>query len=252
MIDRRRPLENLRPHFDKIYDSCIVGSGFFESDDYYRNEKERYWRSLELLCTLNLGTPARMLEIGGGQMSVLCKNLFSDECIVADISRQYVASLQKSGIELITFNLMDSETNKLGKEFDIVVLLEVIEHIPIPAYVLMERLKSLLAPNGVVFLTTRNLFRVRNLIRMFLGIEFLDRFSSPEPGESLGHQLEYSADHLRWQMERAGMQILLLREDSLGRTGHSVKARFARTLLAPLELRPIWRDGLVAAVRKPA
>ena len=48
-----------------------------------------------------------------------------------------------------------------------------------------------------------------------------------------------------------GMEIVMLEHDSLGRSGHSVKARLARKLLAPLELRPVWRDGLVAVARKP-
>jgi hypothetical protein len=84
---------------------------------------------------------------------------------------------------------------------------------------------------------------------MFLGVEFLDRFMIPEPEHGIGHFLEYSADHLRWQLKRADMEILMLKQDSMGQTGHSVKARLARKLLAPLELRPMWRKGLAAAAR---
>jgi 2-polyprenyl-3-methyl-5-hydroxy-6-metoxy-1,4-benzoquinol methylase len=247
-----RRIEGLRAQFDEIYDSHIIGGGFFESDEYYKFEKERYWRSLELFSQLNIAAPARMLEIGGGQLALLCKKLFGDDCTVADISQEYASPLQKANIELITYNLMNPATSEIGGEFDIVVLLEVIEHIPFPAYVVMERIKPFLRPGGIVFLTTRNLFRIRNLIRMFMGVEFLDRFMLPEPGQSLGHQLEYSADHLGWQLNRAGMKIITLEHDSLGRTGHSAKARLARKLFAILELRPIWRDGLVAAARKPA
>lgn len=248
-VHYRRPI---RAQFDEIYESCILGGGFVETDEYYRLEKRRYWRSLELLCELIVTPPVKILEIGGGQLALLCKKLFGDECTVADISQDYGAPLRKANLDLITFNLMDSDSNKVGAEFDIIIMLEVIEHIPVPAYAVIERLKPLLKPSGIVFLTTRNLFRIRNLIRMFLGREFLDRFMIPEPGQGLGHQLEYSADHLRWQLGRTGMKIVMLREDNLGRTGHSVKARLARTLLAPLELRPRWRDGLVAAVQKAA
>lgn len=250
MNDRQRRLGDLRTQFDEIYDSCVIGSGFSESDEYYKNDKERYWRCLELLCCLDIPMPARMLEIGGGQLALLCKKLFGDDCIVADISQKYAASLRKSGMELRTFDLMNPEANKIDGEFDVVILLEVIEHIPLPGYVVIERIKPLLGHRGILFLTTPNLFRIRNLIRMFLGIEFLDRFMFPQPGQVLGHQLEYSADHLRWQLERAGMEVLMLEQDSLGRKGHSSKARLARKLVAPLELRRMWRDGLVAAARK--
>jgi SAM-dependent methyltransferase len=239
-----------RTAFDKIYDSSIIGAGFFESDDYYKNDKERYWRSLQILNALVVSHPARILEIGGGQMAVLCKNLFNDDCVVGDISEQFIAPLQQQQIPSIRCNLMSEEFEDAHGQFDIVVLLEVIEHLPVPPYVVFKRLQRFLKPGGLIFLTTPNLFRLRNLIRMIFGMEFLDHFVLPEGGQNLGHQLEYSAGHLKWQIERSGMAVVLLDHDELGRVGHSRKARLARRLLAPLTMRPIWRDGLVAAARK--
>src|SRR5262245_7769378 len=131
----QRSVARLRSRFDDIYGSCIVGGGFFESDEYYQFEKERYWRSLELLCQLNVAAPAKLLEIGGGQLALLCNELFGDNCTVADISQRYSSPLQKAGIECLTFNLMGIDDNKISDEFDVVMLLEVIEHIPCPAHV---------------------------------------------------------------------------------------------------------------------
>ena len=246
-----QPIDRIRPRFDEVYDTYIVGGGFFETDEYYKNEKERYWRSLELLSRIQLPAPARVLEIGGGQMAVLRKVLFGDQCTVGDISRDFVSPLQKAEIEHVIVNLMDPDTGtKLNDQFDLVVLLEVIEHIPLPGHVVIERIKPLLKPGGVLFLTTPNLFRLRNLVRMALGVEFLDRFTLPQPGQGLGHQLEYSADHLQWQINRAGMEVVMLEHDNLGARGHSTKARLARKLLSPLDIRPKWRNSLAVAARR--
>jgi hypothetical protein len=43
---------------------------------------------------------------------------------------------------------------------------------------------------------------------------------------------------MRWQREHAGMKVIILAHDSTGRTAHSTSARLARTLLAPLDIRP--------------
>lgn len=240
-----------RKKFDQLYDSFVIGAGFFESDEYYRLERERYWRSLQFFTRLQLPSPAKILEVGGGQLAVMSKHLFGDDCTVGDISRRFSAPLDRQGIPLIECNLLSSEFPEAKEQFDVLVLLEVIEHLPLPPYVVFERAMSFLKPGGLIFLTTPNLFRLRNLVRMIAGVEFLDRFMLPTPGHGLGHQLEYSAEHLRWQMEQAKLDVILLEHDELGHVGHSPKARLARKLLSPLTARPRWRDELVAAAKKP-
>ena len=183
-------------------------------------------------------------------MAVLCKNLFEDECVVGDISDKFCAPLNRQSIPFVECNLMCQEFPEAKEQFDVVILLEVIEHLPVPPYVIFERIKKFMKAGGVMFITTPNLFRLRNLARMVLGIEFLDRFMLPSAGQGLGHQLEYSAEHLRWQLEHADLDVICIDHEELGHVGHSLGARFARKLLSPLTLRPVWRDELVAVAKK--
>jgi len=243
-------LNTLRARFDEVYDRNIIGNGFFESDDYYRRERERYWRSLNLLREVALPPPASMLEIGGGQLAILCNKLFGYECDVADVSNAFSSSVKRNSLKFFQHNLLTGEGDLTTQRYNVIILLEVIEHIPIPAYVILNRLKALLNEGGIVFITTPNLFRIRNLVRMVAGVEFLDRFELPTGTEGLGHQLEYSADHLSWQILRAKMEIVMIRHDQLGHIGHTLKARIGRYFAAPLGVRPKWRDELVAVARK--
>jgi SAM-dependent methyltransferase len=242
-------LGGLRARFDNIYDTYILPGEFDESNEYYRLERERYWRSLQLLCELDIKPSESLLEIGGGQLMIIFKQLFGNDCTVGDIRSSQGATIKKAGLRFVEYNLINEPPPELERGFDVVVLLEVVEHIPFPIYWQMEHVRRILKPNGIVFLTTPNVFRVRNLVRMIAGIDFLDRFEVAEEGRGLGHQLEYSADHLRWQLAQANLKIIRLDHDGLGHRGHSPLARVGRALLSPLRLRPKWRDGLVAAAR---
>ena len=56
----------VREQFDEIYTKYIIKGGFFESEQYYTLERERYWRSLQLMLAMQSINPnTKVLEIGG-------------------------------------------------------------------------------------------------------------------------------------------------------------------------------------------
>jgi SAM-dependent methyltransferase len=241
-----------RFEFDVTYDKYILNSDFLEYDGYYLIEKNRYWHTFRHYCEIDLPDNAEILEIGGGQLAILANKILHHKAVVGDVSAAYDKSVSGADIEHVVCDLIDDDPSDFQGRFDIIALLEVIEHIPVPGYITLSKAGKWLKPGGHILITTPNLFRLRNLVRMFMGRDFLDYFTYPQPGQGLGHQLEYSAEHLRWQIERAGLEVVTIVHDQLGQTGHSTLARAARFLTAPLRARHKWREELVAIARLPA
>lgn len=240
-----------RALFDRVYDAHILHGRFFEQPPYYRYARERYWASLVELLTLGLHAEQRVIELGGGQICLLLRHMYGmADVAVADVNAEHASYLTECGVEFVEFDVMHPGT--VDRPADHLVMLEVIEHLPIPGYEVFDRLRPLAKPGGSLFLTTPNLFRIPNLVRMALGRDFLDRFQYAEPGQALGHQLEYTKGHLAWQIERAGLTCEFIRLSRMGELGFSRKARIIRRLMAPLLAREAWRDGMAAAIRYPA
>ncbi|UAK24931.1 class I SAM-dependent methyltransferase [Sphingomonas nostoxanthinifaciens] len=238
--------------FDAVYDRFVRPGGFHEHDDYYDISHDRYVQTLGYLADIALPDNARLLDIGGGQMAILGAKLFGFDAVIGDINENFRGPADDAGIGFAVCNLIDDDPPAFKGAFDAVVLAEVVEHLPMPPYIVLSKVRTWLKPGGALLVTTPNLFRLRNTARMLLGRDPFDRFMMPRHDVSLGHQTEYSGEHLAWQIREAGFTLERLEHDQLGATGFSWKARLARTLLSPLTRRKAWREELVAVGRNPA
>lgn len=241
-----------RSAFNAAYDSFVRPGGFHELNSYYEVSRERYFRTMGYLAELDLPSPANILDVGGGQFAILASKLFGDVATVGDIGDAFRAPADAAGAAFVVCNLLDDDPPSFRSAFDLVILAEVVEHLPMPPYLVLRKIRTWLKPGGMLLLTTPNLFRLRNLTRMVLGRDLFDTFMLPRDGVSLGHQTEYSADHLGWHIREAGFILERMEHDQLGQTGFSLKAKIARTLLSPLQARKAWREELVAVAKNPA
>lgn len=240
-----------RARFNDAYAQLILTNAFTEHPEYYQQYVDRYRRTLEFLTQLPLPRPAEILEIGGGQIALLAQELFGDCAIVGDVNQSYAQSVLQHGVDFIKCDLLHDRLDA-SVQFDAIVLCEVIEHLPVPLYTVLERLLPAMRPGGWFLLTTPNLYRLRNVVRLALGQDIFCPFFFPEKASSLGHVLEFSADHLRWQLQRAGLEDIHIELVQLSNRGSSRRADLLRKLASPvMRMRPLWRDGLVAWARKP-
>lgn len=238
--------------FDNKYDKLILGSKFFEQEQYYIRERPRYFNTLKFLLAKidpsNDLSGLHILEIGGGQISLLMHALFGCKAVVADVSDKYEDSVQKQGCDFRVCDLLYDDLPDRN-HFDIVIMCEVVEHLPVPPYQILSKIRNWMKPGALLFVTTPNLYRLRNVIRMILGMRVFDYFFIPERGQSIGHPFEYSDEHLSWQIARGGFEDIEVSYKQLSFTGSTPKAKLARTFLAPLFFRNKFRDTLVVTAR---
>jgi hypothetical protein len=87
---------------------------------------------------------------------------------------------------------------------------------------------------------------------MALGRPIFDYFQYPDADVALGHVLEYSQDHLDWQMKKAGFTRCRVEYSQMYHSPTNPLHRPLAGLGYPLHLIPHWRDNLVATAYAPA
>ena len=234
--------------FDDVYNGKILGREFVEFRDYYQKSRRRYHQVWSLTKGLNLPAGSSHLDIGGGQMAILCQDTLGFDSSMADVVEDARGDVESSGIAFERINLMDDQY-ETSRKYDVITMLEVIEHIPVPPYIVLEKLATLLKPNGWLVLTTPNGFRIRNVLRMLANVEVLGIYRYPDGDEALGHQHEYSLRQMQWQIEHAGFRIETLKTYQSGWQGSSLKARLLHAVTSPFALFPHLRDGLIGTMQ---
>lgn len=240
-----------RPAFDSAYDAEILNRRFVEDIDYYHASRLRFWRAFQRIEALGLPQGARTLDIGGGIMAVLTKRLLGHAPIVGDVNERAREDVEALGLDFVLIDLFRDGAPPVS-DLDLVVLQEVIEHIPQPPYIVFRRIAQMLKPGGYLFLTTPNGHRFRNFLYMALGKEILGIYRYPDEGEALGHQHEYTRRQLLWQADRGGFEVCSADYYADGWTGSSKKAQLAWTLARPADLIPYMRNGIAMVMRRTA
>lgn len=231
--------------FAAAYQKVVLGNSFCEEPGYYRTYRGRYRATMAWLCRTGLARPARLLEIGGGQIALLSKELFGDEAVVADVGDEHASAVTRHGVEFRRCDLIRDDLPERAV-FDAVVLCEVVEHLPVPLHLVLEKVARWVRPGGLVFVTTPNLYRLRNVVRLATGHELFCPLHYPEPGQGIGHPFEFSSDHLRWHMQRAGLEGVVVELTQLTMRGSSLGANLGRLAAWPLIMaRRTLRDSLV-------
>jgi SAM-dependent methyltransferase len=249
-VSSQRPFSG--EEFERAYQKVVLGNTFFEDPEYYHLQKGRYQRTLELLAELPVPRPARLLEVGGGQIALLCREMFGDDTVVADVNANWASGAVAQQVGFVECDLLhDDLPAEQAGTYDLVVACEVVEHLPVPLHGVLKKMRAWIRPGGRLFLTTPNLYRLRNVFRLMTGKPLFCPLFYPERGQPIGHPLEFSSDNLRWQIEQSGFQLESLKLEQLGFVGGHRLSILARMAAAPLlAVRPVLREQIVAVAVK--
>jgi len=238
-------------HFDRVYERFICHEEFnCGGPKYFARYRSRYKDCIRRFAALAPSHPVDALDIGGGSLALLAAKLYNDHCIAVDLPGPHFDYLANHGVETVHWNLCTSEPPFEGM-FDFVFFSEVIEHLPIPGYIVLRRLAKVLKPGGVLICTTPNLYRLRNVVYMALGIQIFQYFRYPDDEIGLGHVLEYDCNHLDWQFKQAGFTQYSIELRQFHHLPTNPLYRPFAMLGYPLHMIPRWRDNLVVTAYAP-
>jgi 2-polyprenyl-3-methyl-5-hydroxy-6-metoxy-1,4-benzoquinol methylase len=233
-----------RRAFRETFDRWIVHGRFNEIPSYYPRYRSRYEGIVKLYSELAGPAPLDVLDIGGGQYALLTHKLWEDRAAVADVVDDHLDYVRSCGVATHHWNLAEEDA-PFDKRFDVVVFSEVIEHLPIPGYIALQRLRRVLKPHGLLICTTPNFYRLRNVVYVAIGKRIYDHFKLPGEGP-LGHVIEYDQKRLEWAMQGAGFRDVSVELRQFPHQPNDLVFRIMSWIGSPLFLVPRFRDTMIA------
>lgn len=236
--------------------------------DYFSLHRRRYVAILQALVVPSGG---RVLEIGcnpGQFTEILVQAGYRVSGL--DLQPDDRQDLWKQlGVEVLRGNLEDEALSHGEDSFDAVVFSEVMEHLPGSPLPALEEIRRVLRPGGLLVLSTPNArsFRERSLLGLRLLLwrsleapaEFRHRMQLRGEETYTVHHRVYTAEEVRWLLERAGFAGVRVRylaaRESVGVTWKRALGRPWRVLPKALlwllvALVPPARSMLLATARK--
>lgn len=204
---------------DSIYQYLLP----FCVEDGNREEMQNYLKEhlLRLLYTysiLPLGE-GNLLEIGSNPyyMSLIIKkytqynlygtNYFIGESSDADRIQEviHINNKEKLAFKFKHFNIENYHFPYPANFFDVVLFCEVIEHLASDPLKALLEIKRILKPNGYLVLTTPNVCRIENIIKLIVGGNIYDPYS--RHGIYGRHNREYTRNELFLLLKHAGFEF---------------------------------------------
>lgn len=198
--DPRRAHDRAVGAYERTYELIRETAASAELPGHFAQCRERHIDAIERTTAI-LAPDARVCEIGPAGLGLALVRELGVRLDAYDCVPWFKPVYDRFAIPWGYVDLNEPGA-ALGGPYDVVLLCEVIEHVARwPADVLAD-IRRALRPGGVLFLTTPNLHRLSNRLRMLVGRPLFADFV-PERLVT-AHLREYTVEELGFLLRRAG------------------------------------------------
>jgi trans-aconitate methyltransferase len=186
------------------------------ADDYWNIHRKRFQWAANLIIELaqkleQLGQPVKkILDIGPSYQTLLLEHIFPN--VKIDTLGFYDARYAPKGETVhISFDLNDSFDQEKwpsssGEKYDIIVMLEVIEHLYTSPKIIFTFLSEIIKPGGFLVVQTPNAVSLSKRLTMLRGRNPYELIR--ETRTNPGHFREYTNKELSELAEAAGLEVV--------------------------------------------
>lgn len=225
-------------------------------------QSRRFDAVIQAVAPVGLGATSRVLDVGAGSggISVALRARFGGEYHLADYFEPSGPSRTALATRGLTSYLhCDLAAREpfagLAPGYDLVLFVEVLEHLLVNPIPLLRAMGLLLRPGGRLLLTTPNQARWGNRLRLLRGRSIRERGAFPTTeAPTYGHVQEYAPDELEGFLGPAGLSLESLRVvQNLPSPEPSRGARVGARLLNGALGRGLWLgDETILLARRPS
>ena len=170
---------------------------------YYMVTRPKFLALVELMT--QFPEPQKVLEIGTSRFSRQLKGVCPHwEVHTLDLNPTHQAVSEAAGVEFHVGNIL-SPLPCPKNYFDLIIFSEVIEHLQGNPRLALRHLRDCLSPDGRLFLTTPNMGRLINRVKLLLGRSPMPEVGNPESWA--GHMREYTFGEIANMLRREGYLV---------------------------------------------
>lgn len=197
-------------HLDNIGE--LIDNDNDYSKYYYKNQLLRYYNTL-MIVKENL-KPGKVLDIGSYPSHIHKALLMMDyDAYGVDIDPNRISSnLNDCRKKTYKADIESSNWEIGNNDFDIIFILEVVEHLHVNPFIVFHKIEHLLKIGGLLFLSTPNLFSLANRIKFIRGQYVFEHpfgvYEKLERHNSRGHQRLYSIEEISDILDVYGFDVI--------------------------------------------